>query len=134
MLFVGDDWAEDHHDVEVQEETGRALGKARLPEGIVGIARLHELIGRFAEQDAGPEQAVVGIQTDRGPWVAALVAAGYQVFAINPKQVCRYRERHSTSGAKSDAGMRTPWPTWCAPMPTNCARWPGTARRRRGSR
>lgn len=104
MLFVGDDWAEDHHDVEVQEETGRALGKARLPEGIVGIARLHELIGRFAEQDAGPEQAVVGIQTDRGPWVAALVAAGYQVFAINPKQVCRYRERHSTSGAKSDAG------------------------------
>ena len=45
----------------------------------------------------------VGIETDRGPWVGALVAAGYEVFAINPLSVARYRERHSTSGAKSDA-------------------------------
>ncbi|MBL7523096.1 transposase, partial [Frankia sp. CNm7] len=43
MLFVGDDWAEDHHDVEVQDETGRRLAKARLPEGLTGITRLHEL-------------------------------------------------------------------------------------------
>ena len=47
---------------------------------------------------------MVGIETDRGPWVQALVAAGYQVFAINPMSVARYRERHSTSGAKTDAG------------------------------
>ena len=46
----------------------------------------------------------IGIETDRGPWVAALVAAGYEVFAINPKSSARYRERHSTSGAKSDPG------------------------------
>ena len=45
----------------------------------------------------------VAIETDRGPWVTALVAAGYEVFAINPMQVARYRQRHSTSGAKSDA-------------------------------
>src|SRR4051795_588843 len=45
----------------------------------------------------------VGIETDRGSWVGALVAAGYEVFAINPLSVARYRERHSTSGAKSDA-------------------------------
>ncbi len=55
MLFVGDDWAEDHHDVEVQDETGRRLGKARVPEGIVGIARLHELVARFAGEDTEPE-------------------------------------------------------------------------------
>jgi transposase len=47
---------------------------------------------------------VIGIETDRGPWVQALLAAGYVVFAINPMQVARYRERHSTSGAKSDTG------------------------------
>ena len=47
---------------------------------------------------------IVGIETDRGPWVVALIAAGYQVFAINPLSVARYRERHSTSGAKSDPG------------------------------
>src|SRR3546814_8209189 len=46
----------------------------------------------------------VGIETDRGPWVLALIATGYQVFAINPLQVARYRERRTVSGAKSDAG------------------------------
>ncbi|SQD96133.1 transposase (fragment) [Parafrankia sp. Ea1.12] len=104
MLFVGDDWAEDHHDVEVQDETGRRLAKGRLPEGLAGITRLHELIGAHLDEDADPGQVVVGIETDRGPWVAALVAAGYQVIAVNPVQAARYRERYSTSGAKSDAG------------------------------
>lgn len=47
---------------------------------------------------------MVGIETDRGGWVTALVAAGDQVFAVNPLQVARYRQRHVTSGAKSDAG------------------------------
>jgi hypothetical protein len=42
VLYVGDDWAEDHHDVEIQDETGRRMGKARLPEGLAGVARLHE--------------------------------------------------------------------------------------------
>jgi transposase len=46
---------------------------------------------------------LVGIETERGPWVQALLASGYTVYAINPMQVARYRERHSTSGAKSDA-------------------------------
>ncbi|MEX5713914.1 IS110 family transposase [Parafrankia sp. FMc6] len=104
MLFVGDDWAEDHHDVEVQDETGRRLVKARLPEGLAGITRLHELVGGHLGEDAEPGQVVVGIETDRGPWVSALVAAGYQVIAVNPLQAARYRERYSTSGAKSDAG------------------------------
>jgi transposase len=103
VLFVGDDWAEDHHDVEVQDEAGRRLGRAKLGEGIAGIARLHELLAEHLEQDAEAEQVVIGIETDRGPWVQALLAAGYRVWAINPLQVARYRERHSVSGAKSDA-------------------------------
>jgi len=41
MLFIGDDWAEDHHDVEIEDEDGRRLTRARLPEGMEGIARLH---------------------------------------------------------------------------------------------
>jgi transposase len=104
VLFVGDDWAEDHHDVEIQDQTGRRLGKARLEEGIAGIARLHALVGEQLGEDAEPAQVVLGIETDRGPWVQALIAAGYQVYAINPLQVARYRERHAVSGAKSDAG------------------------------
>ena len=45
MLFVGDDWAEDHHDVEIVDETGRTLARRRFPEGLDGITRLHALIG-----------------------------------------------------------------------------------------
>jgi transposase len=106
-LFVGDDWAEDHHDVEVMDGAGRRLGRARLPEGVAGIARLHAMIGEQLGEDAEEDdagQVAVGIETDRGPWVAALIAAGYTVFAVNPLQASRYRERHGVSGAKSDAG------------------------------
>jgi len=103
-LYVGDDWAQDHHDVEVQDQTGRRLAAARLEEGIAGIDRLHAMLAEHAGPDADPDQVTIGIETDRGPWVQALIAAGYRVHAINPLQVARYRERRSVSGAKSDAG------------------------------
>jgi transposase len=100
MLFVGDDWAEDHHDVYLMDDAGARVAARRLPEGVAGIAALHELIAAHAEE---PGDVVVGIETDRGLWVNALSAAGYQVFAINPMAVARYRDRHRVSGAKSDA-------------------------------
>jgi transposase len=104
LLFVGDDWAEDHHDVELMDSAGRRLVKARLPEGVAGIARLHAMIGEQLGENVGEETEVrIGIETDRGPWVVALVAAGYVVFAVNPLQAARYRERLGVSGAKSDA-------------------------------
>ena len=103
-LFVGDDWAEDHHDVEVMDEAGKVLARKRLPEGVAGIAQLHGLVGRHLGEDLDEAQVVVGIETDRGPWVTALVAAGYLVFPVNPLQAARFRERHGVSGAKSDAG------------------------------
>lgn len=110
MLFIGDDWAEDHHDIEIEDGNGRRLVRARLAEGLEGITRLHALVAEFApaawaeltvEQAAA--QVVVGIETDRGPWVTALRAVGCVVYAINPLSSARYRERHATSGAKSDA-------------------------------
>ncbi|GAA0658726.1 IS110 family transposase [Kitasatospora atroaurantiaca] len=104
MLLIGDDWAEDHHDVEVQAPDGRRLATARLPEGAEGMAKLHELVAKHAGEDPDPADVVVGIETDRGTWVQALLAAGYQVYAINPRQVARFKERYGTSGAKSDKG------------------------------
>ena len=104
-LFVGDDWAEDHHDVEVMDGSGRRLAKARLPEGVAGMARLHMMIGELVGDEADEDvEVLVGIETDRGPWVAALVAAGYTVLAVNPLQAARFRDRLGVSGAKSDAG------------------------------
>jgi transposase len=99
VIFVGDDWAEAHHDVHVMDETGKRLASRRLPEGLDGIRRFHELVGDFVEN---PNEVVVGIETDRGLWVHALAAAGYGVYAINPLAVARYRERHNVGGAKSD--------------------------------
>jgi transposase len=100
LIFVGDDWSEDHHDIYVMNEAGKRLGSRRLPEGLAGISKLHELIAAHATQ---PEQVVIGIEIDRGLWVSALSAAGYQVYAINPMAVARYRDRHHVSRAKSDA-------------------------------
>jgi transposase len=95
------DWAEDHHDVCVMAEDGVVLGKRRVPDSVVGIGDLHGLIAEHAGDD---EAVVVGIETDRGLVVHSLLAAGYEVFAINPLAAARYRDRHTTSGAKSDAG------------------------------
>jgi transposase len=103
VLFVGDDWAEAHHDGELMDASGRRLAKARLGEGVAGMARLHVMIGEQLGEDAEAAEVLVGIETERGPWVAALIAAGYTVYAINPLQVARYRQRHSVCGAKSDA-------------------------------
>ena len=73
MIFVGDDWAQEHHDVYLMDEAGQRLASRRLPEGLTGIRGLHELVAGHAEE---PTEVVVGIETDRGPWVGALSAAG----------------------------------------------------------
>jgi hypothetical protein len=101
VIFVGIDWAEDHHDICALDEHGEALDGFRVSEGIEGIGELH---ARLADLVDEPEEVVVGIETDRGLLVGALVAAGYQLYAINPLSVARYRERHNISGAKSDPG------------------------------
>jgi len=100
-VFVGHDWAEAHHDVHVEDGEGKRLAKARLAEGIEGVAGFHALLAPFIDE---PADAVIATETDRGLFVAALVAAGYQVIAVNPMSTSRYRERHSSSGAKSDPG------------------------------
>ena len=100
-VFMGDDWAEDHHDVHLMDESGKRLASRRLPEGLDGIRVFHELV---AGHIADPGDVVVGIETDRGLWVTALVAAGYQVYAINPLAASRYRDQHNVGGAKSDPG------------------------------
>ena len=100
LLFIGDDWAQDHHDVYLMDEAGKRLAGGRLPEGLSGITRLHELV---AAHVADPGQVIIGIETDRGLWVQSLLATGYQVYAVNPLAASRYRDRHHLSGAKSDA-------------------------------
>src|ERR1700689_136000 len=100
-VFVGVDWAEAHHDVCVKNDLGAILLKRRVPDGIEGVRRFHELVAPLIED---PSEVLVGIETDRGLFVGALVAAGYQVYAVTLFSTSRYRDRRSSSGAKSDPG------------------------------
>lgn len=100
MGFCGIDWAEDHHDVAVVDTAGTVLGKRRIPESVEGYAELLELLARVG--DTAEDPIPVAIETPRGLLVAALRASGRPVYAINPKSVARYRERHTVSNGKSD--------------------------------
>ena len=73
-------------------------------EGVEKVAKFHALVACHGGEDLEPEQVVVCIETDRGPWVQALLAAGYEGYAVNPRQAARFKERYATSGAKSDKG------------------------------
>jgi transposase len=101
VIFVGIDWAEAHHDVCVLDHEGGVLIKGRVPDGVEGVSRLHAMVSEHAQE---PGEVIVGIEIDRGLLVAALVGAGYHVYAVNPFAVSRYRDRHASSRAKSDPG------------------------------
>src|SRR5579863_1122546 len=101
MIFVGVDWAEDHHDVCVLDDAGDVLARKRIPDTLGGVRALHELLTPFVEES---DEVFVGIEKDRGLIVTAMLGANYRVYALNPMSVARYRERHVTSGSKSDPG------------------------------
>ena len=101
MLFVGVDWGERHHDLCLLDQDGNLLAARRITDGLAGAGELHGLVATHAQD---PTQVAVGIDTDRGLLVGALVAAGYQVYAVNPQVVGRYRGRHRAARVKSDRG------------------------------
>jgi hypothetical protein len=76
LLFVGDDWSEAHHDIEIVNDSGEVLARRRLSEGLAGVSALHELVAEHLDPAGDPDQVPVGIETERGPWVQALLAAG----------------------------------------------------------
>ena len=80
-VFVGHDWAEAHHDVHIEDDQGQRLAKGRLPEGVDGVTRFHELVAGFIDD---PADVTIATETDRGLFVGSLVAAGYRVLAVNP--------------------------------------------------
>jgi hypothetical protein len=61
------------------------------------------MIGEHVDEDAGPVEVVVGIETDRGPWVQALIASATRCTPTNPLPVARFAETERSSGGKSDA-------------------------------
>ncbi len=101
MIFVGIDWSEEFHEVELQAGSGRVLKRLKLRADLAGLTRLQEVITDAAEE---PSQVVVAIEASHGLLVNALVASGYRVYDINPLTAARARQGESPAGSKSDAG------------------------------
>jgi transposase len=99
-IYVGIDWATEAHQACVQDCTGRVVAErsfAHTGEGVAAFAQwLHEIAG------ADPGQAAIAIEVPRGAVVEALVEHGFHLYAINPKQLDRFRDRYSVAGAKDD--------------------------------
>src|SRR3546814_17307706 len=56
----------------------------------------------LAVTGARPEEVAVAIETRHGPVVESLMARGFRLHDINPKQLDRFRDRFSTAGPKDD--------------------------------
>jgi transposase len=97
----GIDWAEDHHDVCLLDETGTVLARERISADAVGFTRL---LAIFAEHAENPASIRVAIETEKNLLVTTLARTGYTIYPINPRAVARYRERTGQAGGKSDAG------------------------------
>src|ERR671939_389037 len=100
MILCGIDWASDHHDVALIGPEGNTLARRRIGADAAGLG---ELTAMLAAHGGRPGTVRIAIETERGLLVAALRAAGYEIYAINPKAVDRYRDRHQLAKGKSDA-------------------------------
>jgi transposase len=100
-VTCGIDWAEAHHDVALSDEQGLIVARARINTGTDGYGQLLQLL---AEHSPEPAAVPIAIETDKNLLVVALLHAGFEVYAINPRAVARYRERHGQTGKKSDPG------------------------------
>jgi transposase len=101
-LTCGIDWAEGHHDVAVVDEAGQVVAERRIGVDAAGFADLLDVFAECGECTDAP--IPVAIESSNLLLVAALLASGRKVYAINPLAVSRYRDRYRASRAKSDAG------------------------------
>jgi transposase len=95
----GIDWSERHHDVAIVDADALVVARARVSNDASGFGQLIQLLAAHASD---PTAIEIAIETDKGLLIAALRAAGFAVFAINPRAVARYRERYGQAGGKSD--------------------------------
>ena len=110
--FAGLDWGSATHQACLLDEAGTVVGERAFAHGGAGLAALCDWLVSLA---GDPGSVAVAIEVPHGPVVDALLDRGFAVYAINPKQLDRLRDRISVAGAKDDrrdarvaaAGLRT---------------------------
>ncbi len=99
-ITCGIDWAENHHDIALVDETGKLVAKRRIADDAEGYRRLLDLLTEAGDSPDCP--IPVAVETARGLLISCLRTTGRKVYSINPMAVARYRERHRVARAKSD--------------------------------
>lgn len=99
-LLVGIDWATEAHQVCVLDEAAAVVGERSVAHTGDAIAGFTAWLEELAAGE--PSRVAVAIEVPRGAVVDALVERGFHVYAINPKQLDRFRDRHTVAGAKDD--------------------------------
>lgn len=98
-LYVGIDWGTERHQICFMDAGGQRVGERPIVHSGAGLAAL---FGELARRGPAPARIAVALEAPRGALVDALLAHGGHVFAINPKQLDRFRDRHTVAGAKDD--------------------------------
>jgi transposase len=99
--LVGIDWATQSHRVCLLDAEGRRVGEREFAHGGTGLTELRDWL--LENSKAAPAQVAVAIEMPHGPVVEMLLEHGFMVFAINPKQLDRFRDRFTVAGAKDDS-------------------------------
>ncbi len=98
--FVGIDWATDVHQVCVIDREGRTRWERAVPHTATEV---HAFVDWLLAQTAcDPRRIAIAIETPRGALVETAMERGFAVWAINPKQLDRFRDRFTVAGAKDD--------------------------------
>src|SRR5258708_18849143 len=98
--FVGIDWGSQQHQVCVLDRNRRLVGERAVDHDGASLAQLAAWLWTLSAGQ--PQRVSVAIEVPRGAIVEGLVERGFHAFAIHPKQLDRFRDRHSVAGAKDD--------------------------------
>jgi transposase len=99
--LVGIDWASEEHVVSLFDGQGKKIGQRKFAHGGTGLG---DMIAWLLKASGGePGEIYAAIETPHGPIVEALLERGFNVYSINPKQLDRFRDRFTVSGAKDDS-------------------------------
>jgi Transposase len=100
VRYVGIDWGNAEHAICVIDAAGRRGDERRVAHTADAVQAVMDRI--LAEAAMAPAQIAIAIETPRGALIDACLAAGFRVFAVNPKQLDRFRDRDTVTGAKDD--------------------------------
>jgi transposase len=98
--FVGIAWGSQQHQVSVLDRDRRRVGERVVDHDGASLARLADWLWTLSAGQ--PQRVAVAIEVPRGAMVEGLLEHGFHLFALNPKQLDRFRDRHSVAGAKDD--------------------------------